>query len=103
MSLVAEHPNAGNPGITFFRDQLGCNAHSFDDMMLYDMAVTGKVEEHAAAEAAAAALPASSIKIGFPQEMFVAYNIPQSVRKHDQINKPDKETGERPMVRYCHT
>lgn len=92
-----KHPNAGNPGITFFRDQLGCNAHSFDDMMLYDMAVTGKAEEHAAAASAVAALPTSEIKIGCPQEMFVEYNIPQSVREHDEINKPDKETGERPM------
>jgi hypothetical protein len=66
-------------------------------MMLYDMAVTGKVDEHAAAASAVAALPTSEIKIGCPQEMFVEYNIPQSVREHDEINKPDEETGERPM------
>ena len=66
-----KHPNAGNPGITFFNDQLGCNAGSYDDVLLYDMAVTGKVDEHAAAEAAVDALPSSSIRIGFPQEMFV--------------------------------
>ena len=83
--------NGGNPGITFFRDQLGCNAHSFDDILIYDAAVTGCAEEHAAAEAAVAALPASAIRVGFPQEFFVDYNIPASVREHETINKKTQE------------
>ena len=61
------------------------------------MAVTGKMEEHEAAEATVASLPTSAIRIGFPQEMFVEYNIPKSVREHNEINKLDEETGERSM------
>ena len=83
--------NGGNPGITFFRDQLGCNAHSFDDILIYDAAVTGCAEEHAAAEAAVAELPASAIRVGFPQEFFVDYNIPTAVREHETINKKTQE------------
>ena len=34
-----KHPNAGNPGTTFWCDQMGCNASSFDDIMLCELTV----------------------------------------------------------------
>jgi Asp-tRNA(Asn)/Glu-tRNA(Gln) amidotransferase A subunit family amidase len=86
-----KHPNAGNPGITFWRDQLGCNASSFDDCLLYDMAVTGKAAEHAAAAAAVDRLENGAIRIGFPQEFFVRYSIPASVMAHEGIKKGKKK------------
>eukprot|EP01052_Picozoa_sp_SAG31_P002748 SAG31_NODE_99_length_25388_cov_12.710507_4_plen_71_part_00 len=39
-------------GITFWCDQLGCNAVEFDDILLYDRAVTGAHHDHAATMAA---------------------------------------------------
>jgi Asp-tRNA(Asn)/Glu-tRNA(Gln) amidotransferase A subunit family amidase len=71
-----KYPNDGNPGITYYNDQVGINARSFEDVLLYDAAVTGAAAEHAAAAARVAALPTSAIKIGFPREIFVELNLP---------------------------
>ena len=75
-----------DPGITFFCDQLGCNAAEFDDILLYDAAVTGEHAAHAAAAATVAELPAPDIVIGLPTEMFVNYNIPESVLLNPLLN-----------------
>ena len=82
-----KYPNGGNPGITFWNDQLGLNAREFDDILLYDAAVTGKVQEHDAASASVAALSNSDITVGFPREFFYECNWPDSVLDNEQINK----------------
>lgn len=64
-----KYPNNGNPGITFYCDQLGLNARSFGDILLYDAVVTGCQAEHAAARNAVRARPASDLRVGFPQEV----------------------------------
>jgi hypothetical protein len=70
---------AGNPGITYFNDQLGLNSRTFDDILLYDAVITGCHAEHAAAAEAARALPFGDIRVGFPHEVFVELNLPDAV------------------------
>lgn len=82
-------PNDGNPGITHFRDQLGMNARSMDDILFFDKAVLNMTEEHAAAEAAVDSLSAADIKVGFPDEVFVTLNVPQILRDKGMTNMAD--------------
>merc|ERR1719210_2108997 len=70
-------PNDGNPGITHYRDQLGMNSRSFDDILLLDKALLNLTVEHAEAEANVSSISASDIRVGFPTEIFVNLNIPQ--------------------------
>uniref|UniRef100_A0A7S3WER0 Amidase domain-containing protein n=1 Tax=Emiliania huxleyi TaxID=2903 RepID=A0A7S3WER0_EMIHU len=91
-----KYPNDGNPGITHFRDQLGTNARSMDDILLFDMAVLGLQDEHANAEANVAAMTNDAIKIGFPTEIFVNLNVPASVRALDgglSYSGPDRRAS----------
>ena len=66
------YPNDGNPGMTYLCDQLGVNARSIEDIILYDKALTAQPGDadvsalHATASAAVAARPASDLKIGAP-------------------------------------
>lgn len=77
------YPNAGNPGMSFTNDQLGVNARSIQDIILYDKALTAfSAEEaeiaaiHKAAVAAVDARALSSITIGTPLYPFVEWTIP---------------------------
>ena len=74
------YPNDGNPGMTFLCDQLGLNARSIADIILYDKALTAYADDptqssvaalHDSAAATAAARPASDIKVGAPLFPFV--------------------------------
>ena len=62
------YPNAGNTGMSYTNDQLGVNARSVDDIILYDRCLgSSKVQAaHQAAEQSAAARPAASIRVGSP-------------------------------------
>ena len=62
-------PNAGNPGMSFTNDQVGVNARSFEDVLVFDAALLGTGEAHAAA--AEKAPPATSVRVGLPQYPFV--------------------------------
>ncbi len=64
-------PNDGNPGITYFNDQVGINTRSFADVVLFDIAINGTADEHGAAASKVAAMDSSAIRVGFPQEIFV--------------------------------
>mmetsp|Transcript_34772 Transcript_34772/g.99875 ORF Transcript_34772/g.99875 Transcript_34772/m.99875 type:complete len:616 (+) Transcript_34772:70-1917(+) len=63
--------NDGNPGMSFTNDQLGLNARSVEDIILFDVAVVGAASAHERAEQEAVARPPSSIRIGTPVEPFV--------------------------------
>lgn len=72
------YPNAGNPGMTYLCDQLGVNARSIEDILLYDRALTAhptaatadaeRASLHEAAAAAVAARP--SLRVGAPRYPF---------------------------------
>merc|ERR550514_1142768 len=64
------YPNGGNPGISYLQDQLGLNARSMADIILYDRALLGN-DNHDQAQARVGALAASAIKIGTPLLPFV--------------------------------
>lgn len=85
-----KYDNTGNPGLTHFRDQLGLNARSFDDILLFDMAVLGTMDEHAAAEAMVDMMSLSNISVGFPTEVFVELNIPQAIRNMGLTSTRDR-------------
>jgi amidase len=65
-------PNAGNPGLTYFCDQLGLNARSIEDIMLLDAALgnSGRPALHDGARRAVAERPAASIRVGAPARPF---------------------------------
>jgi len=74
--------------MTFLCDQLGLNARSIEDILLYDKALTAHPDDpaqapiaalHDSAAAAVAARPASDIKIGQPLFPFV--NLPHGCEK----------------------
>jgi len=58
------YPNQGNPSITIRNDQLGVNARSIDDIIVFDKALLGTDVAHAKAAAYVAGLSNSDIKIG---------------------------------------
>ena len=68
-----KHPNDGNPGMTYYNDQVGCIARSLDDIIVYDAAVCGTAAEHAAAAAAVKKRANKSIRVAFPEEIFVRF------------------------------
>eukprot|EP01052_Picozoa_sp_SAG31_P018481 SAG31_NODE_1311_length_8869_cov_10.603535_1_plen_654_part_00 len=74
-----KYPNDGNPGITYFNDQVGVNARTFEDVLLFDKAVNGLLAEHDLAAAAAASIDPNAIVVGFPTEIFVELNPPAAV------------------------
>ena len=74
--------------MTFLCDQLGLNARSIEDILLYDKALTAHPDDpaqapiaalHDSAAAAVAARPACDIKIGQPLFPFV--NLPHGCEK----------------------
>jgi Asp-tRNA(Asn)/Glu-tRNA(Gln) amidotransferase A subunit family amidase len=71
-----KYPNNGNPGLTCYHDQTGVNTRNFEDVLLFDRVITGATAEHAAAAARVAAMETSKIRVGFPQEVFVAAQHP---------------------------
>lgn len=86
-----KYPNDGNPGLTRYQDQLGTNARSFDDILLFDKAILNISAEHEAAELAVAD---AEVKIGFPEETFVNLNIPTAVRDLGLTTTPDRRADE---------
>lgn len=64
--------NDGNPGMSYTNDQLGVNARSIDDIILYDLALLPHLKEsYAAAEQRVALRMAASIRIGTPLQPYV--------------------------------
>lgn len=63
-----------------------------------DQVVTGKTAEHAAAALSVAGLPASSIKVGFPTEVFVELNPPPNIERPLESGGTEPERVGRPMI-----
>ena len=82
-------PNDGNPGITYYNDQVGINSRVFSDVLLFDMAINGTAAEHAAAKLKVATMSPSSIRVGFPQEIFVDQTTTPSCIGYDKHRASD--------------
>mmetsp|Transcript_45358 Transcript_45358/g.145489 ORF Transcript_45358/g.145489 Transcript_45358/m.145489 type:complete len:622 (+) Transcript_45358:57-1922(+) len=63
--------NEGNPGLTYSHDQLGLNARSIDDIILFDALLLDCASLHEMARQKAMARPVGGIRIGAPVEPFV--------------------------------
>eukprot|EP00494_Astrolonche_serrata_P023345 UN23603 len=68
--LRNKYPNDGNSPITYFNDQLGLHGRKYNEILLLDQIITGKVEEHSNAKKLVGKLKNSDIRIGFPEEYF---------------------------------
>ncbi|KAJ9463282.1 Glutamyl-tRNA(Gln) amidotransferase subunit A 1 [Diplonema papillatum] len=69
-------PNGGNPGLSYFADQIGLHARSVDDILWADRALNRTAADHESAKAGAAA---RKLRVSFPEEFFQRFTIPASV------------------------
>eukprot|EP01060_Flectonema_neradi_P017511 TRINITY_DN24396_c0_g1_i1.p1 TRINITY_DN24396_c0_g1~~TRINITY_DN24396_c0_g1_i1.p1 ORF type:complete len:617 (+),score=135.96 TRINITY_DN24396_c0_g1_i1:54-1904(+) len=70
-------PNGGNPGLTYFNDQIGLHCRTVSDLLFADAAINSTEGRHKEAEAAT-----SSVKVGFPKEFFQEFNFPEAVTEN---------------------
>jgi Asp-tRNA(Asn)/Glu-tRNA(Gln) amidotransferase A subunit family amidase len=70
------YPNAGNPGLTYLNDQLGLNARSLEDILLFDQALLRTAAAHAGA-AARGPNNARGVRVGLPRIPFVEHPDPR--------------------------
>ena len=87
------YPNQGNPSLTVRNDQLGVNARSMDDIIVYDKAMLGNEAVHAKVAAYVAGLSNSDMKKLAAQTFITTtsrcpYTSPPSIMKPRAFYKP---------------
>jgi Asp-tRNA(Asn)/Glu-tRNA(Gln) amidotransferase A subunit family amidase len=81
--------NDGNPGMSFTNDQLGVNARSIEDILLYDACLLPELAaERAAAKQRVAVRPTEAIRIGTPLLPFVHELLGEGLARYHGSNIP---------------
>eukprot|EP00008_Paramoeba_atlantica_P004120 CAMPEP_0201476158 /NCGR_PEP_ID=MMETSP0151_2-20130828/1428_1 /ASSEMBLY_ACC=CAM_ASM_000257 /TAXON_ID=200890 /ORGANISM="Paramoeba atlantica, Strain 621/1 / CCAP 1560/9" /LENGTH=612 /DNA_ID=CAMNT_0047856447 /DNA_START=166 /DNA_END=2004 /DNA_ORIENTATION=- len=70
------YPNYGNPGFSFYNDQVGLNARSYADILLVDAALLGTFKQHTEKKLHYSALSNEKISIGLPRFPWVHFDLP---------------------------
>jgi Asp-tRNA(Asn)/Glu-tRNA(Gln) amidotransferase A subunit family amidase len=84
------YPNAGNPGMSYILDQMGVNARSIDDVILFDEIYHGYETSSFIGK------PCADLKIGLPLYPFVESYIPAN--GHNPFHYTTAPTAFKPSV-----